>query len=116
VGLNGASGGQDGLKDWPLAAELQALAAGRWCHEAQRQQCQAASGAFAEWACSVCRECVRPEAVSPWTRHLLFLHRLQEAGYPFRANDLDLETWLLLGLVKQILTAAQRGRHARKQQ
>jgi hypothetical protein len=114
VGLNGTPGPHAGLQEWPLAAELRALAAGRWCHEAQRQQCRAASGAFAEWACSVCQECVRPEAVSPWTRHLLFLHRLKEAGYPFGANDLDLETWLLLGLVQRILTAAQGGRHARK--
>jgi hypothetical protein len=39
----------------------------------------------------------------------MFLHRLKKAGYPFRSNDLSLETWLLLGLVEETLAATQGG-------
>jgi hypothetical protein len=46
---------------------------------------------------------VRPEAISPWTWHLVFLYQLSRARYPFKANDLSLETWLLMGTVRQVL-------------
>lgn len=116
MGLTAApQGPPDWLQGGGLLPELQALAQGRLCGPAEQRRCQAASGSFAAWACSVCQERLRPEAISPWTWHLVFLHRLQEAGYPFKANDLDLETWLLLGLVKRIMTAARGGRNARKQ-
>jgi len=39
----------------------------------------------------------------------MFLHRLKKGGYPFRPNDLSLETWLLLGLVEEALAAPQGG-------
>lgn len=83
--------------------ELAAIAEGRLCEGERRRACQAANGPFASWACRECREYVQPENISPWTWHLLFLHRLKEAGYPFRANDLSLETWLLLGTVREVL-------------
>lgn len=97
------SGEGGALGDWRLCEEIAALAQGRVCRKEQRRQCRAENGAFADWACKECREFVRPEAISPWTWHVLFLHRLKRAGYPFRANDLDLETWMLLGLVEMVL-------------
>ncbi|MBI4796593.1 MAG: hypothetical protein HY790_12285 [Deltaproteobacteria bacterium] len=103
------------LTDWPLLRELQAVASGRLCGPEEQRRCRTESGAFAAWACAACEEFLQPEALSPWTRHLLFLHRLRQAGYPFRANDLSLETWLLLGVVQDVLESRQRGRHGQRQ-
>ncbi len=107
--LKQASG--EAPQDWPLNKELQMLAGGRLCNEAERQRCRAESGAFADWACGACAERVRPEAISPWTWHLVFLYQLSRAGYPFKANDLSLETWLLMGTVRRVLEGVQRGQH-----
>ena len=99
---------------WPgtqeLLQELQRVARGRLCRADQREKCRVEHGAFSEWACGACTEYLRPEAVSPWTWHLMFLYRLKKGGYPFGANDLSLETWLLLGLVEEILACGQGGR------
>lgn len=103
------------LAGWPLLKELQAVAAGRICGPEEERRCRTASSAFAAWACSACEEYLRPESFSPWTWHLLFLHRLRQAGYPFKANDLSLETWLLLGVVQEILKRTQRGKNAQRQ-
>ena len=89
------------------------LAAGRLCGPAQQRRCRSENGAFATWACQACEEYLRPEAISPWTWHLVFLHQLRQAGYPFAANDLTLEEWLLLGLVQRLLTG-KRGQHVQK--
>ncbi len=113
--LDIAGSGKDLLTDWPLQRELQAVAQGRLCGAAERRRCRAESGGFAAWACSVCEECLRPENLSPWTWHLLFLYRLSQAGYPFRANDLSLETWLLLGVVRRIFAECQRGNNGQRQ-
>ena len=56
---------------------------------------------------------VTADTISPWTWHLVLLHQLQQAGYPFNANDLTLEEWLLLGLVQRLLTG-KRGQHDHK--
>ena len=109
MGLSPPLGG-DHL-DWPLQKELQLLASGRLCSEEEQRRCRAESGAFADWACRECAERVRPEAISPWTWHLIFLHQLSRAGYPFKANDLSLETWLLMGTVRRVLEGVQRGQH-----
>jgi hypothetical protein len=113
VGLTGAAG-PESLADWPLLTELQAIAAGSLCGPAERRRCRTAAGSFADWACAECREFLRPEAVSPWTWHLVFLYRLSRAGYPFKANDLPLETWLLVGMVRRVFEGVQRGRHAQR--
>ncbi|MCK9375512.1 MAG: hypothetical protein M0P73_05105 [Syntrophobacterales bacterium] len=107
MGLSQAPGAGPG--DWPLLKELQMLAGGRLCGPEERQRCRTESGGFADWACAACTERLRPEAVSPWTWHLVFLYQLSRAGYPFQANDLSLETWLLLGTVRRVLEGAQRG-------
>jgi hypothetical protein len=97
------------LEDWPLLEEVLDLARGRLCQGERRRACRGENGPFAAWACRECREFRRPETISPWTWHLMFLYRLQRAGYPFQANDLTLETWMLLGLVKRIFQEAERG-------
>ena len=89
------------------------LAAGRLCGPAQQRRCRSENGAFATWACQACEEYLRPEAISPWTSHLVFLHQLRKAGYPLKANDLTLEDWLLLGLAQRLLTG-MRGQDAQK--
>ncbi len=108
-----------GHHQWPgteaVLQELRSLVRGRLCRPEQRQICRAEHGSFADWACGTCAEYLRPEAVSPWTWHLMFLHRLKKAGYPFRANDLSLETWLLLGLVEEALTQPRGGPNAQQQ-
>jgi len=117
VGLTGSGrhAGGNPLADWPLQREIRALTTGRLCREELRRKCRAENGGFADWACEVCEEFLRPEAVSPWTWHLLFLHHLRKAGYPFRANDLSLEIWLLLGLLEREVEAAGGGKIAEKQ-
>jgi hypothetical protein len=110
-----AGSGRALLADWPFERELHAVAQGRLCGAGERRRCRAQNGAFAAWACEVCEEYLRPENLSPWTWHLLFLYRLSRAGYPFRANDLSLETWLLLGVVGRILTGGQRGENDQRQ-
>jgi len=113
VGLNRGAGKT--AADWPLLQELQTLAAGRICSPEVRQKCQMENGSFAAWACGVCQEYLRPEAVSPWTWHLLFLYQLRRAGYPFKANDLTLETWLLLEWVGRVLEGSARADMVRNQ-
>ena len=117
MGLTGAVAGSKGAEaeTWDLLKELRALAAGRLCREEQRRTCRAEHGPFADWACGTCAEYLRPEAISPWTWHLIFLHRLKKAGYPFQANDLSLETWLLLGLVEEALAKPKGGPGAQRQ-
>lgn len=110
---SGATGAETG--EWDLHKELRALAAGRLCRPEQRRLCRAEHGPFADWACGTCAEYLRPEAISPWTWHLIFLHRLKKAGYPFRANDLSLETWLLLGQVEEALAKPKGGHGAHRQ-
>jgi hypothetical protein len=106
VGLTGL--GQRGglLNGWPLLEEVLDLAKGRLCQAERRRTCRAENGAFAGWACQECREFRRPETISPWTWHLALLYQLKRAGYPFKANDLTLETWMLVGLVQRIFEAA----------
>lgn len=102
-------GPEESRPDWPLQRELHMLAGGRLCGQAEQRRCRAESGAFADWACAACAERVRPEVISPWTWHLVFLYQLSRAGYPFKANDLSLETWLLMGTVRRVLEGNQRG-------
>jgi hypothetical protein len=109
VGLR--QGLREGPQGWPLDKELQMLARGRLCGPEERRRCRIESGSFADWACGTCAERVRLEAISPWTWHLVFLYQLSRAGYPFKANDLSLETWLLMGTVRRVLEGAPRGQY-----
>jgi hypothetical protein len=51
-------------------------------------------------ACSACdkRETYEP---SEWFNHIWFLMRLQLGGYPFKANDLSIEEWIDIGVLKE---------------
>jgi hypothetical protein len=84
------------------------LARGKVCQGDQRQACRVENSTYAGWACKECQEFRRPETISRWTWHLVLLYQLKRAGYPFQANDLSLETWILLGLVQRIFEAAER--------
>lgn len=95
------------LDGWPLVDEVLDLAGDRLCQAERRRTCRTENGPFAEWACQECREFRRPETISPWTWHLVFLYQLKQAGYPFKANDLSLETWLMLRLVQKIFEATE---------
>ncbi len=112
MGLSGLISGDGLLADWPLSQEVMDLAAGRLCHAERRRTCRLENGTFAEWACQECREFRQPESISPWTWHLMLLYQLKQAGYPFKANDLSLETWMLLGLVQQLYESGKRNKGA----
>ncbi|MDI6853152.1 MAG: hypothetical protein QME75_06045 [Deltaproteobacteria bacterium] len=107
MGLSGLFSAAGWPADWPLSQEVLDLAAGRLCHADRRRACRLENGAFAAWACQECREFRRPESISPWTWHLMLLYQLKKAGYPFKANDLSLETWMLLGLVGRLYEAGK---------
>ncbi len=92
-----------GLGKWPFREEVLRLVTGKVCTPEVRARCRRENGEFADWACGECTEFLQPESISPWTWHLLMLFRLKKAGYPFRANDLSLETWLLLGEMEAAL-------------
>ena len=61
------------------------------------------------WSCERCPK-ARPEDINPYTAHILWLITLQEGGFPFGADDMDLETWTDMGRVKQTLEAAKEAR------
>lgn len=77
------------------------------CTEEKRAKCKQlhSDPAHLAWTCEKCKS-VRPEEVSPYTNHLLYLHRLKSGGYPFGPDDLDLDTWADLGLVTELLNQA----------
>lgn len=92
-----------GREDGQLKKDIHAIITGKVCRPELKMLCRQENSEFADWACRHCTEFRQPEAISPWTWHLLTLYRLQKAGYPFKANDLSLETWLLLGDVANII-------------
>lgn len=51
--------------------------------------------------CDRC-EC-RPGEYEPgiWFLHIWFLYSLQQGGYPFEKDDLTIEEWIDLGVLKQ---------------
>jgi len=51
---------------------------------------------------AVCASCHRYEPYIPsaWLSHILFLNTLSIAGYPFAQDDLSMEEWLDLGILK----------------
>ena len=53
----------------------------------------------------MCKTCPdnKPYQPSAWFNHIWMLHQLQQGGYPFRANDLELSEWLALAEMKQAI-------------
>jgi len=53
----------------------------------------------------ICARCEHREPYIPstWFSHIWFLFSLQQAGFPFRQDDLSIEEWLDLGAMKREL-------------
>lgn len=80
--------------------DLQALEKGL-CTQNEKKKCIKEFGTKnLEWACANCSR-KKPEDLSSYTIKLLNMRRLQQAGYPLKANDLTLEEWFDLGVVNQ---------------
>lgn len=78
------------------------------CTEKDREACRKQSGPFFEKACATCpRNPERMEPPSRWFEHIYWLYRLKMAGYPFRANDLDIEEWEALGELAEAIEASR---------
>lgn len=61
-----------------------------------------------EAACSACEK--REQYVpSDWFAHCWHLYELQRSGYPFAANDLDVEEWLAIGQLREEMEAMKAG-------
>jgi hypothetical protein len=77
------------------------------CSPEEEAKCKAEFGEYLEWSCKNCEKekvgAYGNTPLHPWTSHLLFLRRLQKAGYPFGKNDLSFEEWMHLGLVNELL-------------
>jgi hypothetical protein len=53
----------------------------------------------------MCARCPNAKTYEPtqWFRTIWLLHRLQLSGYPFEADELDLEEWLAIGEMRDAL-------------
>lgn len=57
----------------------------------------------------LCSQCeVRDYKPGAWLEHIWFLYRLQQGGYPFKADDLSIEEWLDLGFLKESMEDKKR--------
>ena len=55
---------------------------------------------------NVCPTCLQRKgnfAPSTWFNHIWFLYALQRGGYPFGKNDLSIEEWIDLGIMREHL-------------
>ncbi len=76
------------------------------CTPEERKGCEKQFPDHIEWACSVCEKNRTKESDTvPYTLHLLRLHRLVRAGFPFSQDDLPLETWEDVALIRDLLEA-----------
>ncbi len=69
--------------------------------------CLATSGALLTAKCAECdgREPYEP---SEWFAHIWYLYRLQRAGYPFGANELSVEEWMDIGILRDEMGRMER--------
>ena len=76
------------------------------CTTERKKECIIASGELINLVCSQCsaKEEYEPSA---WFNHIWFLYSLQVAGYPFAKDDLTVEEWLDLGILKAELERLQ---------
>lgn len=49
--------------------------------------------------CQTCQD-NKPFKPSPWFNHIWMLYQLQQGGYPFAKNDLELTEWLAIAEMK----------------
>ena len=76
---------------------------GNICNDTDLEKCKAEhDGSDLEWACDNCPK-IRPDQIHPYTRKLLEVKRLVDAGFPLDPDMLTYEEWLDLGKVKQCL-------------
>jgi hypothetical protein len=60
---------------------------------------------------SVCPSCPKRQERRPseWLTHIWYLFLLQRGGYPFEKNDLSVEEWIDLGIVREHFEAMKAG-------
>lgn len=86
----------------------------RWkeqCTNEKRKRCAKDSGDFFPKVCETCPSNPEVSGQEPslWFQHIFFLYALQRGGYPFKADDLTIEEWLDIGLLKEELEAMKLG-------
>ena len=80
------------------------MAKGNICSDADYAKClDEMDETGLEWACSQCPK-LPFDAIHPYTRKLLAIHRLQKAGFPLDPEILNYDEWLDLGRVNECLT------------
>lgn len=57
-----------------------------------------------EYMCSQC-EHREPYEPSDYFKHIWFLYMLQKAGYPFEKDDLSIEEWMDIAVLKDEIEA-----------
>ena len=86
----------------------------RWferCTPQKKAECAKKNG---HWLAEACKRCPRSVGATggrpslQWVEHLMSLHLLIQAGYPFAQDDLPLETWRDLGVLRAVIQAKQR--------
>lgn len=88
------------LDDW-LAEDLDAIEKGI-CDERQQEKCLDEFGeAGREWACSRCPQ-KRWRDIGPYTRKLLRIDTLRQAGYPLGADDLTVDEWMDMAAISRV--------------
>lgn len=97
-----------------LERDISAIFEGRVCTPETEEACRMEYGQYFESTCRRCRdeeqEKIRACDISPWTHHMLELRRLQQGGYPFGGNDLELEEWQDLGRVNDLIRQIEKKR------
>lgn len=55
----------------------------------------------------MCSQCEHREPYEPseWFQHIWFLYGLHRGGYPFQANDLSIEEWVDIGIIRNAMEA-----------
>jgi len=60
---------------------------------------------------AVCAACESNKDYEPsaWFIHIQWLYRLQQSGYPFEKDDLDIEEWLGIGEMREAIEELKAG-------
>jgi hypothetical protein len=69
------------------------------CTPQKKKECLKNSGVHIELACSTC-EAREPYEPSDWFNHIWLLYELQRGGYPFEKNDLTINEWIDIGVLR----------------
>ncbi len=78
------------------------------CTPQKKKECAKNSGEHLALMCSQC-EHREPYEPSEWFNHIWFLYSLQQGGYPFDANDLTIEEWIDIGILRSEIEAMKMG-------